>query len=62
MERIRAQGRVHKRLERLELEGTEVPAPGAKLSLEVGDAEVTSATWSPHFQKVIALAMVWAKG
>jgi folate-binding protein YgfZ len=58
VERIRAQGRVNKKLERLELEGTDPPAPGTKLQVEGRDAEVTSAIYSPHFGKIIALAYV----
>jgi folate-binding protein YgfZ len=58
VERIRAQGRVNKKLERLELEGAEPPAPGTKLTVEGRDAEITSAVHSPHFGKVIALAYV----
>jgi len=58
VERIRAQGRVNKKLERLELDGGEPPAPGTKLAVEGRDAEVTSAVYSPHFGKVIALAYV----
>jgi folate-binding protein YgfZ len=60
VERIRAQGRVHRKLERVELEGQEVPAPGAKLQVASGETEVTSAIFSPRFNKVIALAYVRA--
>jgi folate-binding protein YgfZ len=58
VERIRAQGRVNKKLERLELEGIDPPAPGTKLQVEGRDAEITSAVYSPHFGKIIALAYV----
>src|SRR5580704_10727787 len=58
VERIRAQGRVNKKLERVELEGGEPPAPGTKLQVEGRDAEITSAIYSPHFGKVIAMAYV----
>jgi tRNA-modifying protein YgfZ len=58
VERIRAQGRVNKKLERLELEGAEAPAAGSKLQVDGRHAEVTSALYSPHFNKVIALAYV----
>jgi folate-binding protein YgfZ len=58
VERIRAQGRVNKKLERIELEGAEPPAPGTKVQVDGRDAEVTSAVYSPHFNKVIALAYV----
>ena len=58
VERIRAQGRVNKKLERLELEGAEPPAPGAKLQVDGRDGEITSAVYSEYFGKVIALAYV----
>jgi len=58
VERIRAQGRVNKKLERLELAGPEPPAPGTKLQVDGRDAEITSSLYSPHFGKVIALAYV----
>jgi aminomethyltransferase len=58
VERIRAQGRVNKKLERLELEGLEPPAPGTKLQVDGRVAEITSSVYSPHFGKVIALAYV----
>lgn len=58
VERIRAMGRVHRKLERLELEGAEPVAPGTKLTVEGREAEVTSSIYSPHLGKVIALAYV----
>jgi aminomethyltransferase len=58
VERIRAQGRVNKKLERIELEGDEAPAGGTKLQIDGHDAEITSAVWSPQFGKVIAMAYV----
>ena len=58
VERIRAQGRVHRQLERIELEGAESPAPGTKLEIGGHEAEITSAIYSPHFGKTIALAYV----
>jgi folate-binding protein YgfZ len=58
VERIRSQGRVNKKLERLELDGVEPPTPGTKLKIDGHDAEVTSAIYSPQFGKVIALAYV----
>ena len=60
VERIRAQGRVNKKLERVELEGAEPPAPGTRLTVDGRDAEITSSVYSPHFGKVIALAYVRA--
>jgi aminomethyltransferase len=58
VERIRALGQVHKKLERFELEGSEPPAPGTKVAIDGTDAEVTSAIFSPHLGKVIALGYV----
>jgi len=58
VERIRAQGRVNKKLERLELDGAEPAAPGSKLQVDGRDAEITSSVYSPRFGKVIALAFV----
>jgi glycine cleavage system aminomethyltransferase T len=51
-------GRVHRKLERLELDGTELPAPGAKLTVNGHEAEITSSVYSPHFGKIIALGYV----
>lgn len=56
VERIRARGHVNKQLVRLELEGSEPPAPGARLEAEGG--EVTSSAFSPELGKVVALAYV----
>ena len=58
VERIRAQGRVHKKLERLELESAEPPATGTKLQIDGHEAEITSSVFSPHLGKVVALAYV----
>jgi len=60
VERIRARGHINRKLERLELEATEPPAPGTKLAVEGGEAEVTSALYSPALEKVVALAYVRA--
>jgi aminomethyltransferase len=60
VERIRARGHVNRKLERLELDATEPPAPGTKLAVEGGEAEVTSAVYSPGLGKVVALAYVRA--
>ena len=48
VERIRAQGRVNKKLTRVVLPGTDVPAPGTKTTIDGADAEVTSAVLSPR--------------
>jgi aminomethyltransferase len=58
VERIRAQGHVNKKLVRLEIDGSEPAAPGAKLMVDGQEAEITSSVYSPHFGKVIALAYV----
>jgi folate-binding protein YgfZ len=58
VERIRAMGRVHRKLERLELDGAEPVAPGTKLTVDGREAEITSSVFSPHLGKVIALAYV----
>jgi aminomethyltransferase len=58
VERIRAQGHVNKKLVRLEIDGSEPAAPGAKLTVDGQEAEITSSVYSPHFGKVIALAYV----
>ncbi|HEY2018949.1 MAG TPA: hypothetical protein VGH38_35835, partial [Bryobacteraceae bacterium] len=58
VERIRALGQVHKKLERLELEGAEPVAAGTKLTVGGREAEITSSVYSPHFGKVIALGYV----
>src|ERR1039457_497574 len=58
VERIRALGQVHKKLVRLEIDGSEPMAPGAKLLVDGQEAEITSSVYSPHFGKVIALAYV----
>jgi folate-binding protein YgfZ len=57
VERIRARGHVNRHLVRLELDGTEPPAPG-KQSINGQEAEVMSATYSPELGKVVALAYV----
>src|SRR5664280_1829344 len=58
VERIRAQGRVNRKLMRVVLEGSEVPASGAKTMIEGAEAEVTSAVLSPASGEVVALAYV----
>ena len=60
VERIRAQGRVNKKLERLELKGAEPPAAGTKLQVDGREAEITSSVYSPRLEKIIALAYVRA--
>ena len=58
VERIRAQGRVNKKLMRVVLEGGEAPAPGTKTTVDGAEAEVTSAVVSPSSGEVVALAYV----
>ena len=58
VERIRAQGRVNKKLTRVELDGVEAPAPGTKTEVDGQEAEVTSAVLSPESGRVVALAYV----
>lgn len=58
VERIRAQGRVNRKLTRVVLAGGEVPAAGTKTTVEGADAEVTSAVLSPASGEVVALAYV----
>jgi folate-binding protein YgfZ len=58
VERIRAQGRVNKKLMRVVLEGGEVPAAGSKTAVDGAEAEVTSAIVSPASGEVVALAYV----
>ena len=58
VERIRTQGHLNKKLVRLEIDGSEPAAAGAKLVVDGQEAEITSSVYSPHFGKVIALAYV----
>lgn len=57
VERIRARGHVNRHLVRLEIEGTEPPAPG-KQTVNGQEADLTSAVYSPELGKVVALAYV----
>jgi folate-binding protein YgfZ len=56
VERIRALGHVNKKLVRVEIDGQEPVAAGAKVTVDGKEAEVTSSVYSAHFGKVIALA------
>jgi tRNA-modifying protein YgfZ len=58
VERIRTQGHLNKKLVRMEIDGSEPVAAGAKLTMDGQEAEVTSSVYSPQFGKVIALAYV----
>ncbi|MEO8592567.1 MAG: hypothetical protein ABI759_04525 [Candidatus Solibacter sp.] len=61
VERIRAQGRVNKKLTRVVLEGSEVPVAGTKTTVDGAEAEVMSAVQSPETGSVVALAYVRQK-
>ena len=61
VERIRAQGRVNKKLMRVVLEGASLPAAGTKTTVDGAEAEVTSAIVSPASGKSCALAYVRTK-
>jgi tRNA-modifying protein YgfZ len=56
VERIRTQGHVNRRLVRLEVDGTTPPPAGTKLPWREGEAEVTSAVYSPRLGRCAALA------
>jgi folate-binding protein YgfZ len=59
VERIRAQGHVNKELVRIELEGTEAPAAGTKLTAGGAEAgEIASAVYSPRLGRIAGLAWV----
>jgi folate-binding protein YgfZ len=58
VERIRAQGHVNRKLMRIELEGSEIPQPGAKTTVDGNEAEITSAVRSPESGRIAALAYV----
>jgi tRNA-modifying protein YgfZ len=61
VERIRAQGRVNKKLTRVILEGSELPAAGTKTTVDGAEAEIMSAIMSPESGGVVALAYVRQK-
>ena len=58
VERIRAQGRVNKKLMRVILEGEELPEAGTKTTIEGAEAEIMSAVRSPESGEIVALAYV----
>ncbi|SPE37532.1 Glycine cleavage T protein (Aminomethyl transferase) [Candidatus Sulfopaludibacter sp. SbA3] len=59
VERIRAQGHVNKKLVRVEIEASEAPPAGTKLTANGAEAgEITSGVYSPEFAKVVGLAYV----
>jgi aminomethyltransferase len=59
VERVRSRAQIHRRLWALAIDGSEVPAAGAKLmAAEKPAAEITSAAYSPRLGMVAALAYV----
>jgi len=57
VERVRAQGHVHRNLVRLRIDAAETPPPGTQLVAGgAGVGEITSAVFSPRLGKVVALA------
>ncbi|MGA2117698.1 MAG: glycine cleavage T C-terminal barrel domain-containing protein [Bryobacteraceae bacterium] len=62
VERIRAQGRVNRKLARLEIEGeAEVPAGSKVMAGEKEGGEVTSSVYSPRARRVVAMAYLRAE-
>jgi folate-binding protein YgfZ len=55
VERIRARGHVNRQLVRIQVEGQELPARGSTVPYDTGEAEVTSAAYSPDLGRAIAL-------
>jgi len=58
VERIRAMGKVHKKLERLVLDAAEPVPAGTKMTVAGKEAEITSSIYSPELGKVVALGYV----
>ena len=59
VERVRSRGQIHRVLVPIQIDTTDVPAPGTKLHLgETSVGEITSAVFSPALGKVAALAYV----
>ncbi len=58
VERIRARGHVNRKLEVVELPGSEPAPSGAAIEVNGKPAHVTSSVWSPRAGKAIALAYV----
>ncbi len=59
VERVRSRGQVHRVLMPLLLDAKQAPEPGTKLHIgETSVAEITSAAYSPAFDKVVALGYV----
>jgi tRNA-modifying protein YgfZ len=61
VERVRSRGQVHRHLRGVQIEGTELPQPGTKLTSPIDGkdlAELVSAAYSPAMGKVVAMAYV----
>ena len=59
VERIRAQGHVNKKLVRIEIDASEPPPAGTKLTVDGAEAgEITSAIYSPELHRTVGLAYV----
>ena len=60
VERVRSRAQIHRVLRRLEIDGFEPPAAGAKLTSSGSDAaaEIVSSAFSPALAKVVAMAYV----
>jgi folate-binding protein YgfZ len=59
VERVRSRAQIHRVLHRIEIDTSEAPAAGTKLTAGEADAaEITSAVYSPALGKVVAMAYV----
>ena len=58
VERIRARGQVHRKLQRIELPGAGPAEKGSEIETDGKKAVVTTSVYSPKFGKAIALAYV----
>lgn len=59
VERIRSRAQLRRVLRRFEIDSTEVPSPGAKLTVEGAEAgEIVSAAYSPALGKAVGLAYI----
>ena len=57
VERVRSRAQIHRILRRVEIDSSEVPPAGTKLTRENADAgEIVSAVYSPGLGKVVAMA------
>ncbi|MEO8130891.1 MAG: glycine cleavage T C-terminal barrel domain-containing protein [Bryobacteraceae bacterium] len=59
VERVRSRAQIHRHLMRVQIDGSEIPAAGTKLTADGKDsAEIVSAVYSPSLGKVAAMAYV----